>query len=121
MKNVLRFASLALSLALGGCATSPNGIAVTVECEPAGAALYSGNTLLGYCDSTQFSYALSEQFIQSGDLIIEPLVAKWISGATLQSDRRIRLANGRNQYMRLSDHHTTRMPRQTLISLYNIV
>jgi hypothetical protein len=102
MKNLLRLALFAMSLTLGACATSRNELVVTVECDPVGAALYSGDKFLGYCEHNQFYYDLDEQSVKSGGFIIEPLTARWVSGANSRLDTQVNLASGYNQYVRFT-------------------
>jgi hypothetical protein len=97
MKNAFRLASLFLILVSEACTKAPEILQVLVQCEPVGAALYGGSKFLGYCDQNRIALYPDGKPERSND--IEPITARWASGAEVTS--RISLEDGYTQKLRL--------------------
>lgn len=90
---------LALLTILTGCADK---LAVTYDCQPAGAVLYSGGENMGRCPQTLY-YTIKPEYRESGEVPIQGVMARWPSGAKMSTKSRIMasLRNGTTQRLPL--------------------
>lgn len=65
-------------LGLAGCAEQ---LAVTYNCDPIGAAIYSGTQKVGHCPKTLY-YTITDENRERGSVIPEPVTIRYVSGVT---------------------------------------